>query len=334
MIDTTSTVNIFNSAGSQMSCRVCGGDNVRVLPIGRYAEFFRMKVDTEKDPFLLFSRADSIRVSSTPRPVRALKRIAKLLRTKVRPAIQFRTYMQACMTCDAITPCHEYSFEDLLGLYRDYRTETYNRDRISVEPSYSRIAKDVGSHALEIKNRNFAVDAFLGKNVRHFAGGAMIDYGGSDGRFISSFAYKQFERIHIYDASSAPLHVSVDPQKVERVKDPDPETYSFLTCMHVLEHVGNPRVMVTEAARLLVPGGLMYLEVPLDLTESIRGDFRRRIIDSPILVHEHINTFGRESIRALVRSIVGLELIDDAEDVVDLGWVRGQLGRFLARKVK
>ena len=78
----------------------------------------------------------------------------------------------------------------------------------------------------------------------------------------------------------------------------------------------------------------MYLEVPLDLTESIRGDFRRGIIDSPILVHEHINTFGRESIRALVRSIVGLELIDDAEDVVDLGWVRGQLGRFLARKVK
>jgi SAM-dependent methyltransferase len=192
--------------------------------------------------------------------------------------------------------------------------------------------KEVGSHPLEIEMRNASVDRFLRKNASHFAGGVMIDYGGSDGRFIPPFAYEQFEKIHIYDASSAPPHSSVDTRKVERVVGPQPNAYSFLTCMHVLEHVGNPREFVIEIARLLAPGGLMYIEVPLELTESVRNDFAQRIIDTPILIHEHMNRLDRVSIRALVESVAGLELIDESQDVVDLGWISGLMGRYLARK--
>jgi len=94
--------------------------------------------------------------------------------------------------------------------------------------------------------------------------------------------------------------------------------------MHVLEYVGAPRTLVGEAIRLLVPGGLMYIEIPLELTQSMREDFARRIIDTPITVHEHMNMFDRTSIRALIGSINGLELVDDAEDVVDLGWIKGK----------
>jgi 2-polyprenyl-3-methyl-5-hydroxy-6-metoxy-1,4-benzoquinol methylase len=222
----------------------------------------------------------------------------------------------------------------LLGIYHDYRSETYNRDRISVEPAYARIAKGVGSHPLEIENRNAAVDVFLSKNASHFAGGAMIDYGGSDGRLIPPFAYKQFESVSIYDASEAPLHASVDGRKVKRITDLRPETYSFLTCMQVLEHVGNPRALVVEMAGLLAPGGLMYIEVPHELTQSMRADFAQRIIDTPIIIHEHMNMFDHTSIRNLVGSIGGLELIDDAEDIVDFGWISGIIGRFLARKAR
>jgi hypothetical protein len=242
--------------------------------------------------------------------------------------------MQACALCHSITPCHEYSFDDLLGLYRDYRSETYNRDRISVEPTYARIAEDVGNHSLEIKNRNAAVDSFLSRSASYFTGSEMIDYGGSDGRFIPPFVYKQFKNIHIYDASKEPLHVSVDARKVKKIADPQPEAYTFLTCMHVLEHVGNPKALVVEAARLLVPGGLMYIEVPLELTQSISEDLVRNIIDTPITIHEHMNLFDRTSIRNLVGSIADLELIDDTEDVVNFGWISGLIGRFLARKAK
>jgi len=241
--------------------------------------------------------------------------------------------MQACAICHGITPCHEYSFEDLLGLYHDYRSETYNRDRISVEPSYARIAKDVGSNLHEVKRRNDAVDSFLSKNRSFFRGGTMIDYGGSDGRFIPRFAYEQFESIKIYDASKAPLHESVDSRKVEKLAFPEREAYSFLTCMHLLEHVGNPRALTIEASQLLLPGGLMYIEVPLELTHSMREDFAQKIVDTPIGIHEHINKFDRTSIKALVNSIAGLEIIDDAEDAEDLGWIKTLTGRFLARKV-
>ena len=316
-----------------MNCRICGNIDTSILPIGKYEEFFRLRVDTSKDDFLLFSRADSILVKPFSLPARALQKIGRILsRPELKPPVQFRTHMLSCASCHGITPCHEYSFEDLLGLYHDYRSESYNRDRISVEPSYARIAKDVGSHPLEIKSRNAAVDSFLTRHASLFAGGAMIDFGGSDGRFIPPFAYEHFDRIHIYDASAAPLHASVDARKVEKLAAPRPGAYSFLTCMHVLEHVGNPKGLVVEAARLLLPGGLMYIEVPLELTQSMHEDFKQRIIDTPIGIHEHLNRFDRTSIQTLVGSIVGLEMIDDLEDSEDLGWIKTLTGRFLARK--
>jgi hypothetical protein len=109
-----------------LTCRVCGSTDARMLPLGQYAEFFRLWVDTTKDEFELFSRVDSI----TTRPLSLAARVVRKIRksfnhphkvAKVRPPIQFRTYMQACTSCHSITPCHEYSFEDLLGLYHDYR---------------------------------------------------------------------------------------------------------------------------------------------------------------------------------------------------------------------
>jgi hypothetical protein len=317
-----------------MTCRVCGSKDLGVLPIGKYAEFFLLRVDTRKDQLLLFSRADSIRIRPEMLAVRAVRKIRRLfLPAKPRPAVPFRTSMQGCASCHSITPCHEYSFDDLLGLYRDYRSETYNRDRISVEPTYAQIANHVGKHPLEVNNRNAAVDSFLGKNARYFSGGSMIDYGGSDGRMIPSFIHKQFESIFIYDASEAPLHPSVDSQKVKKISHPQAKTYSFLTCMHVLEHVGNPRALVMEAADLLTAGGLMYIEVPHDLTESTRQDFEQKVVDTPIPIHEHLNMLDRMSVPKLVESIPGLELVDQMEDVVDLGWIQGLVGRFLVRKV-
>lgn len=318
-----------------MTCRVCGSSNTSELPIGRYADFFLLRVDTKKDRFQLYSRAHAIRIDPTishALPARALRKARRILFPKPRPAAQFRTQMQACESCHAITPCHEYSFDDLLGLYRDYRSDTYNRDRISVEPEYAEIAQYVGNNPIEIKNRNAAVDQFLSKNANHFAGGSMVDYGGSDGRFIPSFAYRQFESIDIYDVSEAPLHPSVDAHKVKKIAEPRLGAYSFLTCMHVLEHVGNPRALVTEAARLLAPGGLMYIEVPLELTQAMRENFAERIADTPIIIHEHLNRFDRSSIRKLIGSVDGLIHVDDAEDVVEHGWINGLNGRFLARK--
>ena len=316
-----------------MSCRVCGSLDTRTLPIGKYEEFFRLRVDTSKDQFQLFARADSIQIRKASIPVRALRKIGRMFGPPKRKSpTPFRTYMQSCGSCHAITPYYEYSFDDLMGLYHDYRSETYNRDRISVEPSYAKLAKHVGSHQFEITGRNSAVDNFLNKNLTHFPTGIMIDYGGSDGRFIPSFAYQQFDRIYIYDASSAPLHESVNASKVEKIASPQAQAYSFLTCMHVLEHVGNPMALIAEATQLLIPGGLMYIEVPLELTASTREDFEQKIIDPPLGIHEHMNRFDRITIPCLFATSPNLELIDQEDSILNLGWISGLIGRYLARR--
>ncbi len=301
--------------------------------VGEYAAFFRLRVDIQKDKFLLYTRLRAIPTVPLSLPARAMRKARKLMKlTGSAPAHEFRTSMQLCARCHSLSPCHEYSFDDLLGLYRDYRKDSYNRDRISVEPGYAQIAEHVGANASELKNRNAAVDSFLRRNAGRFAGGTMIDYGGSDGRFLPPFVLEQFEVAHIYDASEAPPHPSVDPEKVRKIAEPQAGSYAFVTCMHVLEHVGSPRAVFLDALRLLRPGGVAYFEIPHDLTSSMREDYGRRIIDTPVLIHEHINTFDLASIPALAASLDGVELLDAAEDIVDFGWAKPTIGRFLVRK--
>jgi len=312
-------------------CRICGSCELKMLPMGQYAEFFRLRVDTSKDKFLLYSRTHSI--ATEPMSLAARKRRMSRLPVKAsQTLVQFRTHLQACEICHSITPCHEYSQEDLFGLYRDYRSETYNRDRISVEPSYAQIADDVGAHPQETINRNIAVDAFLRKNAGHFSDGDMVDYGGSDGQFLPPFMHERFGSLYVFDPSDAPLHPSTDLGRVKKTRTLQPRGYSFISCMHVLEHVGNPRQFTLDVLRFLAPGGLIYIEVPLALNESIRYDFAHNIVDLPIRLHEHINFFDGAGIRRLVASIDGLEMVDDAEDLVDFGWTKSLIGRFLARR--
>jgi hypothetical protein len=264
--------------------------------------------------------------------MRVARKIMRLMRLGKGKAREFRTHMNICATCHTVTPTHEYLFDDLLPLYRDYRGDRYNQDRISVEPSYARIAKHVGEHSLEIRNRNAAVESFLRGNAAKFSGGRMMDYGGSDGRFLTPFMHETFDEIQIFDPSEAPLHASVDAARVCKIASPAENAYQFLACMHVLEHVGNPRAFVTQAANYLVQGGLMYVEIPLELTEETRDDLRRRMIDNPVVIHEHMNKFDNLGVKELVKSVSGLELIDSATGTVDVGWTKGDIGRYLIQK--
>jgi len=316
-------------------CRVCGSIDLQVLPLGEYAAFFRLRVDTSKDPYLLFSRSPLIgsRPQSHSIPARAYRKLKRILPpAKPRPRSEFRTYVQRCSSCHTVTPCHEWLYQDLLGLYRDYRLASYNRDRISVEPGYGRIAELVGSDPREITARNSAVGAFLRRNAALFIVGPMIDYGGSDGRFLPQFVFEHSSEIDVFDASDAPLHGSVDPTKVKKVAVARQGVYAFLTCMHVLEHVGNPRSFFLDAAACVRPGGLLYIEVPLESNEETSSNFALRMMDQAVSIHEHINLYDTSGIPGLINSINGMELIDQQDDVIDIGWSRARVGRYLIRK--
>jgi len=317
----------------RIPCRICASEATFALPAGRYAAFFSLRVDTAKDPYLTYSRMPTTKARVQTRILRNLRQALKLPAAPAAPVQEYLTFMTGCTNCQGLTPTYEFSSEDLLGLYRDYRSETYNRDRISVEPGYARIAADVGNVAQEIVCRNTLVEAFLRRNATVFSpGGTMIDYGGSDGRFVTDFMYETFDRIEIFEPSDAPLHESVTSPKISKTANPREGAYNFLTCMHVLEHVAHPRTFVLDMLKFVAPGGLIYLELPHELDRQSWSDFEHRIIDQTYQIHEHINKLSTKSISKMVESIPGLSLVDQAEIFVDLGWTTGTNGYFLIRK--
>ena len=316
------------------TCRVCNSGDLKTLPVCEYAPFFQLRVDITKDPFLLYSRNQFVYAANLSFFTRAWRKAMRIFNKLTSPhRYPFRTSGQYCANCYSTMPSHEYSYEDLAGLYRDYRSDSYNNDRISVEPSYAKICTLVGNNPIEVKNRNAATDRFLNKNSEHLSNGIALDYGGSDGQFISRSVIEHYEAVDIYDVSDALLHDSVKEPKVKKINFIESSDYALLLCMHVFEHVGNPMQFLKEAMKYVTKGGCIYVEVPLELSEVMKQQFEESVIDIPFTVHEHINQFELLSLNKLFESTAGLQLMDSTEDYVDIGWAKVKIGRYLAKKI-
>ena len=98
--------------------------------------------------------------------------------------------------------------------------------------------------------------------------------------------------------------------------------------MHVLEHVGNPRMLVEKLRALTAPAGHLYLEIPIELANDAADRFERRTLEPTIVIHEHVNIFGADSIPALAQSL-GLPLLAFAVDDIALGRASLRVGRYL-----
>ena len=320
-------------------CRVCASKNVNILLAGVYAPFFRLRVDTLKDPYIQRSSRPFLLGENTCRfnllvyrIVSKIRRMLPLPFKRRAKATDFRTDVLYCTNCHAIMPRYEYSYDELLGLYRDYREESYNRDRVRVEPGYAKIVAYVGNGSREIKERNHAVDVFFEKNANSFIPGNALDYGGSDGRLVPASMLRQFAAVDVFDASEVPLHPSVDAEKIHKIAVPQKRSYALVTCMHILEHVGNPREFFQEAMQYVIPGGMLYIEIPLELPPDEAALYGEKVIDRPFYIHEHINQYGPDSIATLVRSLGGFEIVDDMCEMIDNGWCKPLICRILVRK--
>lgn len=335
------------------SCRVCGSEDPYVLLIGFYAPFFQLRADLRQEPFIQYWQGGRL-----AKELQFLKKVLlhgpKLLASQPTKLFRVfgalvsgrgdakressflpphRTLMIYCPHCKSAMPCHDFSYEELSGLYHDYRGPTYNRDRISVEPAYAAIVDRVGNDPREVSLRNAAADAFLKRNAARFKRGIVLDYGGSDGQFVPPSLRDYFDGVEIVDVSDASLHVSVDANFVRKVSSAGHGKYSLVTNMHVVEHVGNPRKFVLEALQYVAPGGHLYIETPVELTGKEAADFGNKKIDSTIMLHEHINKYSPGSIAKLVESSGIAKVIDDSVDAVDQGWISSQISRTLAEKL-
>ena len=118
------------------------------------------------------------------------------------------------------------------------------------------------------------------------SGGKLLDLGSSDGGTLRHFAELR------PDISLAAADIEGHPESYPAGTDfkranfdhdalPWPErSFDRITCMHVVEHLQDPRHLISEAWRVLKPGGSLYIETPAPETtsmESATGSAKGRV---------------------------------------------------------
>jgi len=118
---------------------------------------------------------------------------------------------------------------------------------------------------------------------------------------------------------------------VERIEaTPDTPIFDYIQIAHVLEHISNPAGFIKKPMSNLVPGGILYLEVPMevDLSCFLEQVEKQKI---PFCVHEHINKYTPKSLKNLALSN-GLKVLDVCLDFVELAYAKVDIIRLTALK--
>ena len=130
-------------------------------------------------------------------------------------------------------------------------------------------------------------------------GGKLLDLGSSDGGTLRHFAELR------PDLSFASADIAGLPETYPRGTDfrranfdtdrlPWPDgSFDAVTCMHVVEHLQNPQHILSEAARVLKPDGLLYVETPHPKSVSLRSAVGHGTEQVTVNFYDDPTHFGR-----------------------------------------
>ncbi|HOX50681.1 MAG TPA: methyltransferase domain-containing protein, partial [Fibrobacteria bacterium] len=270
-------------------CRNCGSARARVSPKGLVAPFFLKRVhgievdSVERKLDLFLSRSRSRFKKTIVRWFRDWALRAEGSQSGILSAVDVHTDLRLCPDCLFVGPDRDYPFDQLQGLYRDYRSATYDEERCRYEPWYRELRERVGKASQEEEVRMGLVEERLARHADLGSIHRVIDWGGGEGRFVPPSL--RSKEVWILDVSDEPL---VDPA-FHRVETPPPATtFQFAQVCHVLEHVCDTKAFLEQVVQVLDPGTLLYLEVPQDRTdEQIRALLEDRA-DFSHALHEHL----------------------------------------------
>jgi SAM-dependent methyltransferase len=190
----------------------------------------------------------------------------------VAPFVAYRTGVASdlgrtctCGSCGLRWCAVRWTDDQAAALYRGYRDADYDAERRSFEPGYSSGYLNAPREYLP------DIEAW----VREYLDPAsVLDIGGNDGR-------------------NTPFTATADVT-VWEIGQPEPSgTYDLVVLAHVLEHVAAPLALVRTARGYLNPGGLIYVEVPIEPVMDVW--------------HEHVQQFDRLSLSALLHDVVGMQ---------------------------
>ena len=301
-----------------MNCPNCNSPNISRYDKGMLAPFFLKRVFGIEPLSLYTALPERHRKFTKPFP-----RFAQELLRLYRP---IGCPIGFCDDCEFVGPGLPITDNQILNLYRDYRAETYNTERIRYEPTYAAISARVGKDPQEVNARLAYMDAFL-KDVPAIATAKrVLDFAGSDGQFIPQVL--QRADCYVYEVSD----VAPYRPEIKRLSDKSQlGTYDYIQICHTLEHVLRPREMVLDAVQHLTDGGLLYLEVPQEQSPE-QISVLRAPASPPFILHEHINLYTEKSLKAVAESAGLLPLKLNLLRQQDLGWASGTILCLLASK--
>ncbi len=206
--------------------------------------------------------------------------------------------------------------DELRRLYGNYRSEEYQKMRHASEPWYTaRFNADLASpSSYEIRRAKLA--PILREHLGQRKISRILDYGGDRGDLVVSLLDEA--EAFVYDISGIPAAAGITS-----TNDPAECMADLIINSNVLEHVGFPRLLVSEILKAAPKGGLVFLEVPCELVFGVSRISRRlaqigvmalahpalaRHIARPAslyMMHEHINYFTERSLIELMRSCGG-----------------------------
>ncbi len=250
--------------------------------------------------------------------------IRRLKRALVAPFVAKRTWNRPPFCVDLVQ-CDSCGFtfynprlddDDLRNLYRDHRSEEYQKMRFSSEPWYTpKFNDDLASpSSYEIRRAKLSpiLRQYLGpRKIRR-----ILDYGGDRGDLVAGLI--EGAEPFTYDISGIPAAPGVTA-----TSDPIGCKADLIINSNVLEHVGFPRLLVTEILDAAPEGGLVFLEVPCELPFGLKRLARRiaqiglmaltrpsvaRYVVRPAtlyMMHLHINYFTEHCLSTLVRECGG-----------------------------
>jgi hypothetical protein len=204
-----------------------------------------------------------------------------------------------CLDCNFSFISKGYSNEEAERIYRDYRGNSYNAQRVELEASYADLINQFEDHnSLYFETRIGVLEKILREYPGHFIGGTsrtILDFGSSD-PYIVEEAFKRaglsHGRILCFDIGQSFADINF--------KD-----ISCIFVNHILEHLSDFDLFRDLMKRVLdhVP---IYIELPVDYLGELDLVFRtcaeNLSVCSINVAHEHINFFSREAIRRLAES--------------------------------
>lgn len=231
--------------------------------------------------------------------------------------------MQLCNRCFFVQTKIPFRDEDIAHLYRDYRSASYNTERIHYEPEYVDIAPAIGRADSEVTPRRKALISFLNKVLQTTDEDTILDFGGADGRFIPDIPGSKF----VYEISGTAPIAGVTRIESESQLD----RYSLVLFAHVLEHVTHPLDMVRKLKSYVRPGGYLYIETPQDISDQQRAGLQHATARMDIGIHEHINYYCVPAVAAVLER-AGFVVAKIESEAIDVGWAKSVHIRALGRK--